>query len=214
VIDEKRYAAWFRKEGLLSSDEMTAALDEKFRCPRCGRNDLPLALFPHHDKSCRFECGHLIAGAAMDVVEEKNQKIEDLEERIEQLEKGVREGIRVIQWFGGWLNGRTKPVTYDDARCTCGHRGSQHNGTGRCMDPDNVTLDDDGCECDQYTPTTYSVSYTARDVAHCVNYMSKLLPLAPPVTEKWCKGRCKGRFDLVHMRGDICVWCDKAKDYL
>jgi len=165
-----------------------------------------LALFQHHDNSCRFECGRLIAGAAINTVEEKNQKIEELEERIEQLEKGVREGLRVIDWFGGWLNGRTKPVAYDNARCTCGHRGDQHSGLGCCMDPDNVTLDDDGCECDVYTPKTYSVSYAARDVAHCTSYMRKLLPPDPPVTEKWCKGR-KGRFDIGHMHGDLCTWC-------
>jgi hypothetical protein len=179
MIDKERYNRWFRKEGLLSVDEMNAALDEKFTCPRCGRPDLPLALFPHHDKSCRFECLHLIVGSPLETVEGLNQKIDDLEYRIEKLDAAVRDGISTIQWFGGWLNNRTRPVVYDDAECVCGHRGREHNGLGRCQDPVNVTIDDDGCDCDQYTPTTYSVSYDARGVARCTLSMSKVLEKKP-----------------------------------
>lgn len=138
------------------------------------------------------------------MIKQLQRELEDAKIRIKELEDAVHEGLRVIQWFGGWLNGRTKPVTYDNARCTCGHRGDQHNGMGRCMDPDNVTLDDDDCEC--YTPTTYSVSYDARGVVRTVNLIKKLLPPDPPVTEKRCE-KCKGRFDLEYMRGDICLWC-------
>ncbi len=112
MIDEKRYAAWFRKEDTLSPDEMYSALDEKFTCARCGRGDLPLALMPHHDKSCRFECGHLIDGPALDIVEEKNQKIEDLEERIRLLESSCRDGLRTIQWFESILGAASPPITY------------------------------------------------------------------------------------------------------
>lgn len=208
MIDDKVWGVYRFGGGTLEYKEMLDALNETFECPRCGRGDLPLALAPHHNKSCRFECG--FGMPALDKVEQLQQELQDAKDKIEDLEGGVREGLRVIHWFGGWLNGRTKPVTYDDARCTCGHRGTQHNGIGRCMDPDNVTIDDDGCECDQYTPTSYSVSYAARDVARCVNGMKKLLPPDPPATEKWCKGRCGGRFDIEHMNGDLCTWCHKS----
>lgn len=113
MIDEKRYNAWFRKEGLLSSDEMVSALDEKFACARCGRADLPLAMMPHHDKSCRFECGHLINGPAIQAVEEMQQKLDDSNERIRVLEMSCRDGLRTIQWLEGWLNDRSEPVMYD-----------------------------------------------------------------------------------------------------
>ncbi len=112
MIDDKIWSAYKYGGATLEYKEMLEALNENFRCPRCGRNDLPLALFPAHDKSCRFECGHLIAGAAIDVVEELKQKLEDHEERAERLEMSVRDGLRTIEWFEGWLGKQYPEISY------------------------------------------------------------------------------------------------------
>lgn len=104
MIDEKLWSAY-----------TIEALKEKFTCPRCGRQDLPLALFPHHDRSCKFECGHLIVGrAAIDTVEEQLQRMEDLNERIEQLEMAVRDGLTTIDWFASWTRKAGLDYTYRD----------------------------------------------------------------------------------------------------
>lgn len=193
MIDAEVWNKWFRGEAAPEFRDLIAAMEEKFRCPRCGRADLPLALFPHHDKSCRFESGHLIDGSAIDIVEQKNQKIDDLEERIKILEAAVRDGIRTIQWFGRWLNGRSEPVTYDAVSCTCGHLPGQHQfSEQKCYAkvPDGEPF----CTCVEYKPKSYSVSYAARDVAINVISMAKALgdshaghvPQVAKDVCKWC----------------------------
>lgn len=189
MIDDKRWALFMRGEDVPTMDELFEAMDERFTCPRCGRNDLPLALFPHHNKSCAYECA-----IGMPAIE----KVEQMQERIDDLEQGVRDAMHVINWFGGWLNGRTKPVAYDNATCVCGHEGRDHTGLGRCGDPN-----DSECDCDVYRPTTFSVTYDARGVAIQTNALAKLIQ----VTDFRCR-KCKGKFELTeHTGSGVCRWC-------
>lgn len=101
---------------------------------------------------------------------------EDLQNRIKELETSLKDALRTIKWFEGWLNGRKWPIKYDDTDCDCGHRGSVHNAVFGCQFDDGT--DNDGyplCECMLYRPKTYSVSYAARDVAIMKNSVMKIL---------------------------------------
>ncbi len=200
MIDDKSWSAYtFRGGPAPSTEELLEALKETFTCPRCGRPDLPLALFPHHNRSCAFECG--LGGAAIDVVSDLQAEVEDLRDRVKSLEMSVRDGIHTIQWFGGWLNNRKEPVTYDKyyVPCKdCGVTGEKHGES----------------DCAGYMPSVYSVSYTARDVAIMVNSMCKAL--GPEAAPKWTEFRCDschGLFDREHVRSDSdflgvrCTWC-------
>ena len=192
MIDEKLWSAYTYRDGQPpNKQELLDALSETFACPRCGRPDLPLALFPHHNKSCAYECG--IGMAPL-------EKIEELQQRVDDLETAVTDALGVINWFGGWLNGRTAPVAYDNAKCACGHLGTEHTGLGRCTDPQH-----EECSCDCYQPTTYSVSYDARGVSRATGELMRLAN----VKDFRCH-KCKGHFDAEH-RSDqgLCKWCRK-----
>lgn len=196
MIDGKLWSAYtFQGGPAPTHQEALDALKETFVCPRCGRPDLPLALAPHHEKSCAYECG--IGMPPLDKIEQQGQRIWDLEERVRDLESMLGDAVGVIQWFGGWLNNRKVPLSYDDARCACGHMGSQHTGLGRCTDPD-----DSECECDCYRPDSFSVSYDARSVARAVHSYQKLLHVEDFRCEK-----CRGRFSMEHHRDGRCEWC-------
>lgn len=81
--------------------ELLEELEKKLTCGRCGRPDMPLALLREHDKSCAFECA--IGMPAIEKIEELEQKLQDKCDRVEELEGAVREVLRTVAWFEGWL---------------------------------------------------------------------------------------------------------------
>jgi hypothetical protein len=62
-LEELKKKAWPKRWEMIRSlvqrmgheDELIKLLERKYRCSRCGRNDLPLALFFAHEKSCAYE---------------------------------------------------------------------------------------------------------------------------------------------------------------
>lgn len=191
MIDDKIWGAYAHGGVTLEYKEILDALKETFACPRCGRPDLPLALFPHHNKSCAFECGIGMAPI---------QKIEEQQQRIDDLESALETALSTINWFGGWLNSRKVPISYDNSQCECGHDGRDHTGLGRCTDPD-----DSDCNCDVYRPTDFSVSYDARGVAIATREIHRVLG-----TKDFRCWKCRGKFDLEHRtESGRCVWCDR-----
>lgn len=222
MIDEKRWATFFRGEDVPTLEELYDAMDEKFTCPRCGRPDLPLALFPHHNRSCAYECA--LGGHAIDVVSDLRAENEELKERIEKLEMSCRDGLTTIHWFEGWLNGRSTPVTYDDTMCnTCDHKRSDHDRDHECR---WTNSNGGGCACTGYRYKHYSVSYTGRDVARMKNSIAKalgpkslshhlkdygnLFPSSEMPTFK-CR-MCDGVFDHQYRsKSDwsACEWCNR-----
>lgn len=91
-------------------DDLIVMLDAKFKCPRCGRPDMPLVLFNEHNRSCAFECA--MDGAMADYQDQWKQEKGDLEERIDDLEMAARDGLRTIEWFEGWLSKCDSPISY------------------------------------------------------------------------------------------------------
>ncbi len=129
MIDLEKWNKFFRSNiSDFSKNEMLDALDEKFTCPRCGRPDLPLALFPHHNKSCAFECA--IGGSAIDVVSDLRAEIEDLRELVDRLRMAVRDGLTTIRWFGGWTTAQGHSHDYRGvarmANSMCKALGPEH----------------------------------------------------------------------------------------
>lgn len=43
--------------------------------------------------------------------------LDELRQRIVELEVAAKEGLKTIEWFEGWLNDRDEPVRYDQAGC-------------------------------------------------------------------------------------------------
>lgn len=105
------------------------------------------------------------------------------EKRIAELEMSLRDALRTILWFEGWLNNRTRPVQYDPSECKCGHLPGQHSdGTTTCW-----AAVKDGelyCTCDEYIPKLYHVSYAARDVNRVKISIAKALRCDPEGTKK------------------------------
>lgn len=192
MIDKEIWNEYFRTGVLPDARDMIEALDEKFTCPRCGRPDLPLALFPHHDNSCIYECG--IGMPPLD-------KIEQLQQRVDDLEDGLKEALRTIMWFGAWLNNQKTRHTIDDSKCAnCGHMGRQHTALGHCSDPDDTE-----CECNEYRPSSFSINYDARGVARLTGEIYRLLG----IKEFHCR-KCHGKFDMEHRAEETwnCKWCN------
>lgn len=210
MIDPKRWATF----APCSSDmpeflELYDALDERFTCPRCGREDLPLALFPAHNKSCAFECA-----LGMPAVE----LIDSLKDRIEELESAGRDALGVIHWFEGWLNNRGTPLQYDVTPCNrCGHPWEEHHSVD--LDCRGKIGETAQCPCDEYTRTHYSVSYSGRDVSRMKNSIARGLGqrglgyLAERYVHLFTDDRrcasCHGTFDMMRMVGRLCEWCNR-----
>jgi hypothetical protein len=66
--------------GATTTLELYEVLRKKYYCARCGRRDLPLALFFEHDQSCSYESA--ITKSSCELVDEIN----DLEWRLETAE--------------------------------------------------------------------------------------------------------------------------------
>lgn len=74
---------------------MFEELSAKFRCARCGREDLPLALFNEHSKSCAFESA--ISVSACDAKDRLELIIDDIECDINVIKQHVKDLEKVFR---------------------------------------------------------------------------------------------------------------------
>lgn len=203
--------------------EMYTLLGKNYECARCGRKDLPLALFFEHNKSCAFESA--ISKSACELVDELAKSMDDLEQaqdRIDLLEMAGRDSLMTINWFERMLNGRKEPLTYDSSPCrVCGGKKEDHVMDQLKTDADykkEQKVFNDAFHL-MHVPSHYSVSYDACGVARVKNSICKAL--GPDAMSKYelqetclrCK-KCSGLFELSNLEyavGDsgpmVCRWC-------
>jgi len=96
-IDPLRWSQYAVGDVQLDYNELLSIACAPFECARCGRKDLPLALFHVHNKSCAFEAA--IGKPAIQMKEKLEAKIEDKDERIALLESGIRDAEFLTDWL-------------------------------------------------------------------------------------------------------------------